>query len=661
MTEEWFHQFESRLEQLERLVHKRSLPVSELLTAAADAVSSLAVSQDLQLWLVRPGMLERVTQHGSTQIAPSQRPDILQAVDAGSAFHNIQNTVRAQPAGSDGEVVSAEGAAGQQHKRRLCVASPLAEHLSCVLCVQVEQLFVPEPGLVQAVRAIADVTASWFSHHLLTQSEQRLRAQAELLEFSMRLQASEGPTQAADIVAQAAPAVLGQCRASVWKPVASGYQLLAVTGVRQPEAASETVRSLQILASVKSDTAVESPVAEDTCTAHQHWKSVLTTDRVAASELSNAIASLRRSGTTAYRILNLSGVASAVTKTRDQKLADDADADAREPVLILELFDDSAPPDENLVRQWRSIAEPVLTRYLQPPRSALARWFTNGRRRMAVVIACLVVLAVVPIGFEVEVPGRIMAANQRNIFAPDNGRIDEVLFQNERPVVEGQILVKMTNPDLQLEVQRIQGEVDTTVARLATARAGRLTTQDPRFSSDEQQLEVQLESLKQQLRLVQQQAAELHIAAPVSGMAFRRDPERSLLARPVQRGQRLLEIVPDSAQWELQLDIPARLLGYVTNAHLEQREHHAAPVRYLIRSAPQRDWTTQLATIQQAVQSENGQLVCRATAAVQELPDTDLRPGTSVTARIYCGRRALGFVLFREILDFWRQIKFAWF
>ena len=35
--------------------------------------------------------------------------------------------------------------------------------------------------------------------------------------------------------------------------------------------------------------------------------------------------------------------------------------------------------------------------------------------------------------------------------------------------------------------------------------------------------------------------------------------------------------------------------------------------------------------------------------------------GASVSVRIYCGRRALGFVLFREFSEFVREKYFQWF
>ncbi len=34
------------------------------------------------------------------------------------------------------------------------------------------------------------------------------------------------------------------------------------------------------------------------------------------------------------------------------------------------------------------------------------------------------------------------------------------------------------------------------------------------------------------------------------------------------------------------------------------------------------------------------------------MPEADLRPGATVTAKVYCGRRSLGYVWFHDLLAF---------
>ncbi|MCP4505104.1 MAG: hypothetical protein GY826_01755, partial [Fuerstiella sp.] len=75
----------------------------------------------------------------------------------------------------------------------------------------------------------------------------------------------------------------------------------------------------------------------------------------------------------------------------------------------------------------------------------------------------------------------------------------------------------------------------------------------------------------------------------------------------------------------------------------------------------EQDWTTSLTQVDNTVEVHDGRMSCRATAALTILPQAELRPGTTVTARIACGQRSLGFVMFREVIEFWQQVRFAWF
>ena len=120
----------------------------------------------------------------------------------------------------------------------------------------------------------------------------------------------------------------------------------------------------------------------------------------------------------------------------------------------------------------------------------------------------------------------------------------------------------------------------------------------------------------------------------------------------------MLQIVANNTDWQLELDIPDQLRQYVVDYQREST--NAVRVRYVIKAASNHDWTTNLTSVDNAVQVSGTELVCKATATIAELPAIHQRPGTSVTARIYCGRRSVGFVWFREVIEFWHQFRFAW-
>lgn len=62
------------------------------------------------------------------------------------------------------------------------------------------------------------------------------------------------------------------------------------------------------------------------------------------------------------------------------------------------------------------------------------------------------------------------------------------------------------------------------------------------------------------------------------------------------------------------------------------------------------------------VRGEEGNTVLIKVAInMQELPTEHIRPGASVTAKVECGRRAIGYVWFHDLVAFFRKTMFRWF
>ena len=106
------------------------------------------------------------------------------------------------------------------------------------------------------------------------------------------------------------------------------------------------------------------------------------------------------------------------------------------------------------------------------------------------------------------------------------------------------------------------------------------------------------------------------------------------------------------------MSIPDDVEAYVRSAI--QTSEAPLQVRYFIRAAPDQYHTTSLKSLEDAVQIIDGQMICVGRADPGDLKTDNIRPGTSITARICCGKRSLGFVWFREIVELWQRFEFAW-
>ncbi|MCP4169664.1 MAG: efflux RND transporter periplasmic adaptor subunit [Fuerstiella sp.] len=635
MQDSWLNNFETRLDQLEHASTGPDVVFADVLNLTGAALRCLGTVHDISVWLTRPTGIEELRADGQCS-TPS---DEIQAEIAAAAEKPFFLTDAATEASSTPHV--------------LTVSTRLADQVYCVMRVSIEGFSAPRQTFIEGAGAVVDVVGSWLSRHLMSTYESLLTAQTQLVNTIGRLHLSPTINAAASVMAQDGPAALGRCRIAVLSRRGSRYRIDAVTGVRSPNMEAETVRALEDV--VNRNRFSQDPIATS------EWR---TLNEIDDPGVAGAVSVLQLSDVTAIRVASLTASSHAPDNTPSPPVntssAVGVPPDLAPAVISVEVFGNSERPNEQLLRQLVDAAGPVFAKMHRRQRTLLTRIIHGGRSRWLAAAAVLLgLLSVCPANFEIEASGQIVSTSQRRLFAPENGTIDEVRFQNEDSVLAAQILLKLSSPELELENRTVQGDIDTTTARLASVHATRLSGGDPQLSGEEAQLKQQLQNLKEQKALVEKQLASLEITAPFAGTVFRRDSQQELMSRPVQRGQLLLEIVPADSAWRLDISIPDNAMAYVTSARDSSEE--LLPVRYVIRSAPEHDWTTTLTSIDSAIETHDGLMTCQATALLTSMPLTNLRPGTTVTARIGCGRRSLGFVMFREVIEFWQQARFAWF
>ena len=622
MSESWLQNFESSLDALEKLVADDGAQLDQLLAHANTALATLASTSSTTIWLVKdagavptPNSTSRPQNLTLERLQPDGRLEEVDAADHADVVAALEK---------DHHFSSHHAASGSSVKS-LCVRSRVAADLNCVLQLDYDREIAPQPSLVEGCRAVVGIVTAFVARHLLSQYEIRLQSQSILVHLVTQLQKCESTKAAASVIAQEGAAHLGASRVSVLVESGGQFDVAAISGVREVNKDSEAARAIRDVAT---------SIAERT--------TVLLSESADAS-YANSAAVLQQNGTT--RCITL--------KTED-------DSGSAVAITFVEFSEQSTLPDERQIEQLCTPAEATLRALHRSEQSYLSRHIKSRRTRWTIAaVLSLLILAAWPTSFEIEVPGQIIATNHQRIFAPENGVIQEVNFSNEQLVDDNADLLQLSNADIDLELRRLQGEIDTTMAEHAAVSTQQRTTGDVSLSPQIQRLAMQVKNLKAEQSLVESRRNELTIQAPFSGRVFRHNPQQELMLRPVQRGQLLLEIVPNDGKWHLDLSIPARLENYLRD-HLSTTKQQPT-VRYVVRAAPDADWTTTLTTVENAVQIVNGEMTCRAIADIKTLPDIELRPGTSITARIYCGNRSVGFVWFREVIEFWQQLRFAWF
>ena len=127
----------------------------------------------------------------------------------------------------------------------------------------------------------------------------------------------------------------------------------------------------------------------------------------------------------------------------------------------------------------------------------------------------------------------------------------------------------------------------------------------------------------------------------------------------LQKGQVLLNVADKTGPWELEIHLPDDRLGHVNRAYAEARAAgRELEVDYILATDP---GTRHIGTVkeiheQAEVRGEQGNTVLlRITIDPSRHEKEELGAGASVTARINCGKRPLGYVIFHDLVAFIQQ------
>ena len=309
---------------------------------------------------------------------------------------------------------------------------------------------------------------------------------------------------------------------------------------------------------------------------------------------------------------------------------------------------------------------PVLRSVAALRRVAGGRNFPKTLVALAAVLAVIAVLVLAPADFTIQGRGELQPVRRRDVFAPSDGVVREVLartgdhvsaFDPQRP--DNQVLAILRNPDLDFELRRVSGEIQTAEKRLAAVKASRLANQltgpDARrqyeqLTAEQEELSATLESLRAVYKILGQQQAELTIGSPIDGEVLTWDVEQLLDARPVRRGQVLMTIADLDGPWELQLRVPDDQVGHVLDAR--RRMNDDLKVDFFLSTQPGSVYQgiiDKTALAAEPDEKDGAFVLVRVRFDRGQLPR--LRPGATVVARIHCGRRSIGYVWLHDLWD----------
>lgn len=352
--------------------------------------------------------------------------------------------------------------------------------------------------------------------------------------------------------------------------------------------------------------------------------------------------------------------------------------------LIVELIEDAKPP-EGMIHRVNVVCEHSSTAlanalehnnlFLMPVWKKLgkARWLVQARtlpKTVAVIVAATVVIAaacLVPWDFDLKATGTLEPVSRRDVFAQVVGQVKAVrVREGDKVKANETVLVELESHDLEKSIVEVERSIATTDSALvgikgkrrrADAFGGRNrppSGESPEeLAAKENELEKELIWLEKQRDVLKRQEERLVIRSPIDGTVVSWDIENRLLNQTVRPGQVLMEIRDLEGDYELHLRMPEQDMGHVVQARHDLEP--ALPVEYILAVNPGEPLHGAIAEVDEAaeVHGEEGNTVrIKVRIDTVNIHWTHKRPGAEATAKVHCGRRAVGYVLLHRVFEF---------
>lgn len=485
----------------------------------------------------------------------------------------------------------------------------------------------------QVLEAVAELVGDFHRNRLLVELRDRDRDAEARRAFCRRILTGGSQREVAFHVANEARTYVDCARVSILQRRGRGWRVIAVSGATSVESRARVVRALERL--------VGTVLRADAEFVHVDG-------REPSDPLPREILDVLEAYTE-------ESPARLLTVAELRPPSSDGTASRGEFAVVAEHFDlvDSDDIDDR-VRRIAPDAALALAAARRPSllERAAAGGVWWGLLGVAVVLAG--VLTFVPADFTVPARGTIEPIEHRRIFAPRGGFVRELQTEYGKDVAADAVVVELVDPDLELEAQRVAGDIETVSLQLAAAEISRLPgrpgTDDGGVdaSARAEELEATRDNLLERQRLLDAERKKLVLRSTVAGRVVTPDLER-LRERPIERGDLLMEIARFDGRWRLRLDVPDDEFGHVEAARSSDPNLR---VEYALATEPERMHEATIDGVALTTELDReGKAVVRADVVLAHSEVPVARPGATVVARIHCGRRSLGYVWFHEALN----------
>lgn len=283
-------------------------------------------------------------------------------------------------------------------------------------------------------------------------------------------------------------------------------------------------------------------------------------------------------------------------------------------------------------------------------------------------------LCLFPYSFGLGAKGSLIPQTQRQVFAQAGGTMVEVNVSDAGDTFakQGDVLAVLKNTDIELEISKITGqiaqhsqEIDSNTRILNTASRGQeklSSVERLEVKSNNDEAQQAIRSLQNELKIRLEEQELLEIRSPIDGVVVNWNIRSNLLNRPVELGKNLMTIVPPDTPWQIELEMPERRLTHLLKAQRDSDQ--PLKVTFGLVSNPGTEYEGEILRIDNKldVYSDDGNSALVRVAFPNDSVDPELlRSETRVTAKVHCGTRSIGYVMFHELIETVQSSFMFWF
>ena len=298
------------------------------------------------------------------------------------------------------------------------------------------------------------------------------------------------------------------------------------------------------------------------------------------------------------------------------------------------------------ILQTKRLAQlPWTARARKALRAQTSKLFGQGHLTVKVsataMAGVLLFLAFVTGDYRVDADARLEGTIQRVVVVPFDGYLAEAPVRAGDIVEQGQLLSRLDDRDLKLELAKWSGER----AQLIKAQREALAKHERAELSI---LQARLDQAEAELALVEEKLARTRLTAPLDGIVVTGDLSQSLGA-PLERGEVLFEVAPLDS-YRIMLEVDERDI-----AHVQPGQHGELALSGL----PHEFLSFTVERILPISTAEDGQNFFRVEAALEGGAES-LRPGMAGVGKVDAGERRLIWIWTHGLVDWIHLALWKW-